>query len=169
MLHRAVKTRMHSSGMCTAHLLTISQHALCRGVSASGPGGVVCHGGGAGCLPLVLRGVYPIMQWDRHPPLWTDRHLWKHNLRKLSLRAVIRECCTCPLNRGGTLLVDTVRMRTRCGAVKRWRWTRYAPEFDSRGASQRPGSRSVKAYYTIIRARVALRKGEKFLCMQILN
>ena len=23
-----------------------------------------------------------------HPPLWTDRHLWKHNLRKLRLRAV---------------------------------------------------------------------------------
>ena len=22
------------------------------------------------------------------PPLWTDRHLWKHNLRKLHLRAV---------------------------------------------------------------------------------
>ena len=24
------------------------------------------------------------------PPLWTDRHLWKHNLRKLRLWAVIR-------------------------------------------------------------------------------
>ena len=29
------------------------------------------------------------MDWDP-PPLWTDRHLWKHNLRKLRLRAVKR-------------------------------------------------------------------------------
>ena len=37
-------------------------------------GGVcLCSSGGA---------VYPSMQWDRHP-LWTDRHLWKHNLYKL--------------------------------------------------------------------------------------
>ena len=66
------KTRMHSSGMHTAHLLTVSQHALHRGgvfpggsaqeVSAQGdvwPGG---------CLPLV-GGIYPSMQWGRHPPV----------------------------------------------------------------------------------------------------
>ena len=50
-------TRMHSSGMHTTHLLTISQHALHRwGL----PGGV-CLGGclpRAGCLPRgVLMGV----------------------------------------------------------------------------------------------------------------
>ena len=31
----------------------------------------------------------PPGQRPRSPPLWTDRHLWKHNLRKLRLRAVI--------------------------------------------------------------------------------
>ena len=45
--------------------------------------GHVCPGG---CLP---RGVYPSMQWGRRPSLWTDRHLWKHNLCKLFCRAVI--------------------------------------------------------------------------------
>ena len=50
-------TRMHSTGMCTARLLTVSQHALGRGVADT--------------------------------PLRTDRHLWKHNLRKLHLWAVI--------------------------------------------------------------------------------
>ena len=44
-----------------------------------------------GCLPLVW-GVYPSMQWGRHPPPWTERHLWKHNLRKLRLRAVMILC-----------------------------------------------------------------------------
>ena len=52
-----IEIRMHSSGMCTARLLTISQHALCRGclprgcllgVYAQGvgvcPGGVVPRG-----------------------------------------------------------------------------------------------------------------------------
>ena len=59
--------------MRTAHLFTVSQHALRRrGVSAKGGG-----------LPR------PSMQWGKHPALWTDRHLWKHNLRKLRLRAVI--------------------------------------------------------------------------------
>ena len=28
------------------------------------------------------------------PPPWTDRHLWKHNLRKLRLRAVMMKCYT---------------------------------------------------------------------------
>ena len=36
--HSDVETRMHSSGMRTACLLTISQHALHRGVSARGEG-----------------------------------------------------------------------------------------------------------------------------------
>ena len=39
--------------------------------------GGVCRGGD----------VYSSMQWGRFP-LWTDRHLWKHNLRKLRLRVV---------------------------------------------------------------------------------
>ena len=96
-------TRMHSSGMRTARLLTVSQYALAgggclpRGVSAGGgavcPGvsarglsaqGGVCPGGvcSGGCLPLVQRGclprgvsasgpmgVYPSMQWGKHPPV----------------------------------------------------------------------------------------------------
>ena len=62
-------TRMHSSGMRTARLLTVSQHALdrwgvCQG-GVPGPGGCVSVGvylprGG---------GVYPSMQWGRHPPV----------------------------------------------------------------------------------------------------
>ena len=31
--------------------------------------------------------------WDTHPPLWTDKHLSKHNLRKLRLRAVKSQVC----------------------------------------------------------------------------
>ena len=87
---------MLSSGMRTARLLAVSQHALCRGVWPGGvwPGGVclggVCPGGylprgvfaqrmsAWGCLPrgvcLPEECVYPSMQWHRHP-LWTDRHL----------------------------------------------------------------------------------------------
>ena len=74
-----------------------TQHALGRGVCL--PGGV-CPGG---CLPRGLSaqgvsakgGVCP-RRGGRHPPtLWTDRHLWKHHLRKLRLRAVIiLESCT---------------------------------------------------------------------------
>ena len=30
----------------------------------------------------------PPLDRDRDPPLWTDGHLWKHNNRKLRLRAV---------------------------------------------------------------------------------
>ena len=52
------ETRMHSSGMRTTRLLTVSQHALGRGVSAWGylPRGVSAQGAGLarGCLPLVL-------------------------------------------------------------------------------------------------------------------
>ena len=72
-------------------------------VSASGPGGVHAQGGGVclwpgwslslvpgGCLPLVPGCVcIPACNGaDTPPPQWTDRHLWKHNLRKLRLRAV---------------------------------------------------------------------------------
>ena len=66
--------RMHYSGMCTAPLLTISQHAVHRGVSAQGG---VCPGGclPEGCLPrgclhrgCLWEGVYPSIQWGRHPP-----------------------------------------------------------------------------------------------------
>ena len=41
------QTRMHSSMMRTARVLTISQHALCRGLSARGlsPGGFLLGGG----------------------------------------------------------------------------------------------------------------------------
>ena len=44
-----LRTRLHSSGMRIARLLTISQHALCRGVSARGclPRGCLPRG----CLP----------------------------------------------------------------------------------------------------------------------
>ena len=61
-----VKTKMHSSGMRTAHLLTVSQHAL-HGVSAKGVSARtgVCPGG---CLP---RGVCS----GADTPLWTDGHL----------------------------------------------------------------------------------------------
>ena len=63
---------------------------LPRGVSAQGmclPRGCACPGGACpgGCLPSIpCNGADP-------PPPWTDRHLWKHNLRKLRLRAVIME------------------------------------------------------------------------------
>ena len=46
--------------MRTVRLLTVSQHALRRGVSASGPGVCVC---------LWSRGVYPSIQWGRRPPV----------------------------------------------------------------------------------------------------
>ena len=83
-----LQTRMHSNGMRTARLLTVSQHALHR----------------RGCLPsrYLSRGVSTQGGWclpggggipacnGAEPPLWTDRHLWKHNLRKLRLRAVTK-------------------------------------------------------------------------------
>ena len=91
----------------------VSQHALGRGVSAWGvsaqgvfawgylprgwlPWGGVClwSGGGVsageglpgGCLPLVHWGGVSQHAMGQAPPLWTDRHLWKHNLRKLRFR-----------------------------------------------------------------------------------
>ena len=134
---------MHSSGMRTARLLTVSQHILHRGcipactrqrsVSAQRgctcpggclpgvylpggctcprgvvylpggvpaqectcpgglylPGGCTCPGGvpAPGCVPA--QGVsIPACIGADSPPLWTDKHLWKNNLRKLRLRAV---------------------------------------------------------------------------------
>ena len=76
------------------------------GVSAlegvSGPGGVwsqgclllgdVCYWGGCllpGGVCLWSRGVCISACNEADTPLWTDRHLWKHNLPKLLLRAVI--------------------------------------------------------------------------------
>ena len=60
---------MHCEGGC------VFQHALGRAMCIP-----ACTG--QGC-------VYPSMQWGRHPPLWTDRHLWKNNLHKLHLRTAI--------------------------------------------------------------------------------
>ena len=68
---------MHSSGMGTVRLLTVSQHAL-RGEGVC-PVGVSAHGG---CL--TMGGVCPGMSAQRGvsqhaiehtPPMWTDRHL----------------------------------------------------------------------------------------------
>ena len=61
------KTRMHSSGMRAARLLTVSQHAL-RGRCVSQ------HELGRGGLPLVPGGVSQHAM-GQTPPLWTDRHL----------------------------------------------------------------------------------------------
>ena len=91
---------MHSSGMRTVRLLTVSQHALGRGVYPS------MHWAGGVCIPAcngqsmclsqhaLPRGGgvtnTPSLGPEADTPLWTDRHLWKHNLRKLRLRAVIK-------------------------------------------------------------------------------
>ena len=107
------RTRMHSSGMHIACLLTIShsthggggegggcipacierggvsQHALGRGcIFQHALGGDVCPGGGVADTPLGPEAdtTPPRDQSQTHPPLWTDRHLRKHNLRKLRLR-----------------------------------------------------------------------------------
>ena len=84
--------------MRTTRLLTVSQHALwpggtrlagggtCLGRGCTCPGGCTCRRlpawQGAGCT--CPGGTCP----GTPPPLWTDRHLWKHNLRKLRLGAV---------------------------------------------------------------------------------
>ena len=63
----------------------------CAGVSARGVSaqGVSAQGG---CLPRGSRGCLPgrcIPACNgADTPLWTDRYLWKHNLRKLHLRAI---------------------------------------------------------------------------------
>ena len=91
---------MHSSRIRTARLLPVSPSMHCAGRVSDHCGGV-CSGGvstrgclSRGCLPhggfcLWSRegDVYPSMQWGRHP-LWTERHLRKHKLRKLCLRAI---------------------------------------------------------------------------------
>ena len=99
--------------MRTARLLTISQHALHRGVYLHGGGvpawGVYLPGGtpaggvylpGAGGVPAGgvpargcnCQGMHLPGGVSQHTmgqtPLWTDRHLWKHNLRQLRLQAV---------------------------------------------------------------------------------
>ena len=80
------ETRMHPSGMRTACLLIISQHALCRGVYPSMhwaggclPMGVSARGGvcPGGCLPggcLPREGCIPACN-GADTPLWTDRQL----------------------------------------------------------------------------------------------
>ena len=70
--------------MCTTRLLTVSQHALRRGVCARG---YMSKGG----LPLVLGGVYPSMQWGRHPPCGQTDTCENLNLRKLRFRTVIKD------------------------------------------------------------------------------
>ena len=67
------KTRMHSSGMRTAHLLTVSQHALWRGGWGVCRGGCLPRGMSArGCLPLVLgRGCFPLVPGG--VCLWSQR------------------------------------------------------------------------------------------------
>ena len=112
---------MHSSGMHTTRLLTVSQHALCVcvwGVSQHVLGGGGCvypsmHWAGEGVYPSMHwagvsaqgtgvsaqgGGVCPIACWDTHtlpgqtpPPRGQTYTCEKHNLRKLRLRAVIRE------------------------------------------------------------------------------
>ena len=95
--------RKNKIGMRTARLLTVSQHALCRGGLArgvSGQGvsahGVSAQGGGflpRGCLSRGMPahgGVCVFQHAMGQTPLWTDRHLWKHSLCKLHLRAVTR-------------------------------------------------------------------------------
>ena len=69
---------MHSSGMRTARLLTVSQHALAGGLSAQRdvcPAGVSHQEVSAqeGCLPKRVsaqKGVCPKGVWQT-PPLWT--------------------------------------------------------------------------------------------------
>ena len=82
--------RMHSSGMHTAHLLTVSQHALCRGVYPSmhwagrclrgvSPRGVSAQGEGV-CVCLWTRrgvGCIPACNWaDTSPSLCIFLHLF---------------------------------------------------------------------------------------------
>ena len=85
-------TRMYSSGMRTAHLLTVSQHALVGGVCVSqhALGRGVCIPACSGQEGVCPGGVADPLGPEADTPLWTDRQLWKHNLRKLRLRAVMK-------------------------------------------------------------------------------
>ena len=98
---RENKTRMHYSRTHTARPLPyggrslsagfLSRGSLSGGVSVQGslcPGGL-CSGGSLsrGLPDRDPPGWRPPGQRPR-PPLWTDKHLWKHNLRKLRLRTV---------------------------------------------------------------------------------
>ena len=70
---------MHSSGMRTARLLTVSQHAL--GVCIQGVG---CLPGGVLNGPKIWTQTPPPPRDQRQTPPphpWTD--LWKHNLKSL--------------------------------------------------------------------------------------
>ena len=69
------------------------------------PSGWTCRGGGVSARGYLPRGRVPARRvyLPRYSPLWTDRHLWKHNLRKLRLWAVIR-----------TTTVDVTRLLLNC-------------------------------------------------------
>ena len=103
-MRKLFRTSMHSNRMRTAHLLPVSPSMHCAegvvcfrgcllpGVCLLWEG--VCSWGGVCSGACLLSGVYPSMQWSRHLP-WTDRHLWKHNLCKLRLLAVINTWQKC--------------------------------------------------------------------------
>ena len=94
MIETFLRTRMHSSRMRTAHSLTVSR-SICWGACMACTPPVMhappathapCHA----CCPAMHTTPSPHMPPSHAcpPPPWTDRHLWKHNLRKLRLRAV---------------------------------------------------------------------------------
>ena len=74
---------------CTVLGGVCSGEGVCsRGVP--GPGGCLLLGWGVPASGP--RGVYPSMQWGRHPPLWTEsQKRVKHNLVPTSLRVVIND------------------------------------------------------------------------------
>ena len=78
------ETRMHSSEIRTARLLSVSLHALHRGCLTGGvsaqegvyPGGCVCPKEGGVCPRGVCpKGLYPACNGADPLPPWTDRHL----------------------------------------------------------------------------------------------
>ena len=67
-----------------------AQGGVCLGVCPGGGGFCpegVCQGGVSARVGVCPGGVCP-GGLSATPPLWTDRHLWKQNLRKFRLRAV---------------------------------------------------------------------------------